>query len=124
MDVNTAVLEMLAFAALADDQVEDSEIQAALDAHRRLTGRDLDRARFLVAIDSVRQRPPEALITFLDQVRTLRPAERETVLTAGVRVARADGHLAAGEIYVLGQVAQALDIDRARFNTLLAAIDA
>ena len=123
-DRNAAILRMMTYAMLADGEIAEAEITHIQSTYSTLAGVAIDRDAVLADAALAKKHEAGEIVAFLESAhKDLSPADREILLTAGFRVAKADGEITSDELFILSVVAQSLDIDRERFNEIFAQVE-
>ena len=122
-DENRPLLRLMTYMMCADGRIEDAEVTTIKALYEELTGLPLAEERIGDEVIAVAD-DHAALVTLLGEAcETQSEEERERLLEAAMKVAAADGEIAPDELAALSSVAQALEIDRGRFNAILGVVE-
>jgi uncharacterized membrane protein YebE (DUF533 family) len=106
--------------ALADGDIDDSEIAQITQSFQSITKREIDPNDIAAELEAARG-DTRSIKEYLTEVAsTMNNTGKELVLRAAIEVIKADGHVDDGEMAELKELIQALDMPKAYSNGVLA----
>ena len=106
--------------ALADGEIDDSEIQQITQAFSNIAKRDIDPADIAAEIEAARNDTRTVADFISDVAPRLNETGKELVLRSCIAVIKADGHIDDDELVELSALIKVLDMPRAYSNGVLA----
>lgn len=106
--------------ALADGEIDDTEITQIAQAFRNIAKRDIEEGDIAAELEAARD-DTASVADYLREVSpTLNDTGKELVLRSAIAVVKADGHIADEERAEIAELIKALDLPRAYANGILA----
>ncbi|WP_417263575.1 TerB family tellurite resistance protein [Celeribacter sp.] len=106
--------------ALADGEIDESEITQITQAFSNIAKREIEAADIAAELEAARDDTRSVKDFVSDISGTLNDVGKETVLRAAISVVKADGQVDQEEVVQLHELARALDFPRAYANGIFA----
>lgn len=106
--------------ALADGEIDDSEVTQIAQAFQNITKREIDAGDIAAELEAARDDTATVTDYLREVAPTLNDTGKELVLRSAIAVVKADGHVDETEKAEITELVKALDMPRAYSNGILA----